>query len=338
MSEIIKHADGEVRITKISSGRRKISVYLTKNVTTNPGQSWETAYPVELIRKIINAKGAVVLCDEIRRDEDPAYVQACLEKDIFGYLPPESFENKALLDFGCGAGASTVILARKLIRTQILGVDLEERWLAIARARARFYGSSNVEFFRSPAGDQLPKDLGPFDYIVMSAVYEHLLPAERKRLLPQLWNQLKLGGVLFINQTPYRYFPFEGHTSRLPLLGYLPDRIALAYARRFSPRVGSQSSWPELLRRGIRGADVGEILTILRQNSSHPPVLLEPNQVGLEDRIDLWYAGYAVSIANKYPWAKPIQRFMKLLLKFIKFTTGLVVVPSLSLAIQKAKS
>jgi 2-polyprenyl-3-methyl-5-hydroxy-6-metoxy-1,4-benzoquinol methylase len=338
MAEIIKHADGEVRITNISSERRKISVYLTKDAAANPWRSWETAYPVELIRLITNAKGPQVLCDEIRRDEDPAYVQACLEKDIFGYLPPESFLNKALLDFGCGAGASTVILARKLKHTRILGVDLEEKWLAVARARAQFYGSSNVDFLCSPLHDQLPKDIGPFDYIVMSAVYEHLLPAERKRLLPQLWNRLKLDGVLFINQTPYRYFPFEGHTSRLPLLGYLPDRFALAYARRFSPRVGSRQSWSDLLRRGIRGADVGEILTILRQNGSHPPVLLEPNQAGLGDRIDLWYAGYAVSIANKYPWAKPVQRFMKLLLKSIKFTTGLVLVPSLSLAIQKAKS
>ena len=73
MAEIIKHADGEVRITNISSERRKISVYLTKDVTANPWQSWETAYPLELIRKIINAKGAQVLCDEIRRDEDPAW-------------------------------------------------------------------------------------------------------------------------------------------------------------------------------------------------------------------------------------------------------------------------
>jgi SAM-dependent methyltransferase len=260
------------------------------------------------------------------------------KKTFFGYLPRESFVNKTLLDFGCGAGASTVILARKLMHTHILGVDLEENLLAIARARAQFYGCSKVDFFCSPAGDQLPKNIGPFDYIVMSAVYEHLLPAERKRLLPQLWKQLKLDGVLFIDQTPYRYFPFEGHTSRLPLLGYLPDRLALAYARRFSPRIGPQESWSDLLRRGIRGADVGEILTILRQNSSHSPILLEPNQAGLGDRIDLWYAGYAVSIANKYPWANPIQRFMKLLLKSIKFTTGLVVVPSLSLAIQKAKS
>jgi len=118
----------------------------------------------------------------------------------------------------------------------------------------------------------------------------------------------------------------------------LPDRLALAYARRFSPRIGFRESWSALLRRDIRDGDVGEILTILRQNSSHPPILQEPNQAGLRDRIDLWYAGYAVSIANKYPWAKPIQRFMKLLLKTIKFTTGLIVVPSLSLAIQKAKS
>jgi 2-polyprenyl-3-methyl-5-hydroxy-6-metoxy-1,4-benzoquinol methylase len=338
MAEIIKHADGEVRVTNISSERRKISVYLTKDVPTNPWRSWETAYPVELIRTITNAKGPGVLCDEIRRDEDPAYVQACLEKDIFGYLRQESFVNKTLLDFGCGAGASTVILARKLIHTHILGVDLEEKWLAIARARAQFYGCSNVDFICSPSSDQLSKNIGPFDYIVMSAVYEHLLPTERKRLLPQLWKQLKMDGILFINQTPYRYFPFEGHTTRLPLVGYLPDRLALAYARRFSPRVGSQESWSDLLRSGIRGADVREILTILRQNSSHPPVLLEPHQAGLGDRIDLWYAGYAVSITNKYPWAKPIQRFMKLLLKSIKFTTGLIIVPSLSLAIQKAKS
>ncbi len=338
MEEIIKHADGEVRIITISAERRKISVYLTKDLSGNPSQTWETAYPAELIRTILDAKGPGALCDEIRRDEDPVYVQICLEKDIFGYVPPEHFVNKTVLDFGCGAGASTVILARTLLHTQILGVDLEERWLALARARSQFYGYSNVDFLCSPTGEQLPTNVGPFDYIVMSAVYEHLLPTERRRLLSQLWEQLKWDGVLFINQTPYRYFPFEGHTSRLPLMGYVPDRLALAYARRFSPRVGAQESWSDLLRRGIRGGDVREILTILRQNSSYPPVLLEPIRAGLKDRIDLWYAGYAVSIANKYPWAKLIQRIIMLLLKFIKITTGLVIVPALSLAIRKTES
>jgi hypothetical protein len=42
--------------------------------------------------------------------------------------------------------------------------------------------------------------------------------------MAELWRQLRLGGILFLNQTPHRYYPLEHHTTGLPLLNYLPER------------------------------------------------------------------------------------------------------------------
>jgi hypothetical protein len=34
----------------------------------------------------------------------------------------------------------------------------------------------------------LPADLGEFDFIMFNAVFEHLLPHERPKLLPLVWS------------------------------------------------------------------------------------------------------------------------------------------------------
>lgn len=65
------------------------------------------------------------------------------------------------------------------------------------------------------------------------------------------------------------------------------------------------------------------------------PLLLKPNRFGFRDRIDLWYEGYAVSITNKYPKAKHVQRIMKYIFKVIYLVSGVVILPTLSLAIRK---
>src|SRR5207247_6654027 len=77
----------------------------------------------------------------------------------------------------------------------------------------------------------------------------------------------------------------------LPLINYLPDRLALGYARRFSTRVSREESWQTLLREGIRGGTVGEILGRLGDRGGRP-LLLRPNREGLGDWVDLWDRGY----------------------------------------------
>ena len=335
MSITLKHSAADVDIEEIAGGKRRISVFPAQKSLYLSVKSCATSYPVWLIQLILDTKGPLSLCDEIKRDEDPYYVRLCLEKDLFAYVAPEDFAGKTVLDFGCGAGASTMILARLLPGCQITAVDLSENLLTIARARARHYGFSNIDFICSPAGDELVAGIGPVDFIILSAVFEHLLPHERRRLLVELWDLLKSPGVLFLDQTPHRYFIFEGHTTHLPFINYLPDRWALTYARRFSPRVGTDETWTSLLRRGIRGATAGELLKIIKSSGRAEPTFLPPHRSGLNDQIDLWYAAHAVAINHKYPWAKPVQRFLRVFFKIIKITTGLVLVPSLALALKK---
>lgn len=338
MQVVLKHPLAIVKIKDLSKDKKQIIIEPFDSRGCTGIRSYETSYPEELIKQILYIKGPFSLCDEIMRDEDPLYTQVCLENDLLGYIANENFAGKRLLDFGCGCGASTMILSRMFPETQIVGIDLSNPSISIAELRAKHYRVKNTRFLCSTTGDKLPNNIGEYDYIVLSAVYEHLLPEERKSILHQLWSILKPDGVLFINQTPYRYFPFEGHTTRIPLINYMPDKLAHSISCRFSRRISRKDNWETLLRRGIRGGSVREIMRILQAEvNNEKPALLRPNRLGFNDRIDLWYAGYAVSIANKYPQVKPIQKIMKYIFKAIFFISGIEILPALSLAIRKQK-
>ena len=165
------------------------------------------------------------------------------------------------------------------------------------------------------------------------------MPDEREPLLRQIWSILKFDGVFFLNQTPYRFFPFEGHTTRLPFINHLSKSIAQFIARKYSKRVKNSETWKQLLRRGIRGGYPGEILRTLKSvDKKSSPELLKPSQLGFRDRIDVWYSGYAVSIANKYPKVKKTQRVLRTVAKIIYMVTGIVFLPTVSVAIRKRRN
>jgi hypothetical protein len=176
----------------------------------------------------------------------------------------------------------------------------------------------------------MPDDLGSFDLIVLSAVYEHLLPTERSVILPALWSMLNAGGVLFLNQTPHRYFPLELHTTSLPLINYLPDGLTLKASRKFSRRVNEDDSWEFLLRAGIRGATVREITGLLRNGGSQV-TMLKPVLTGLRDRVDLWF------LTTNPDNLKLLKRSALYCLKAINTLTGIAIVPELTLAFRKDK-
>ncbi|MBY6241374.1 class I SAM-dependent methyltransferase [Methylosinus sp. Sm6] len=326
---VLKHAAGEVRIERRADAPARVAVTLADAERFMPRPVIETRYPTELIEKILEVKGLAALGDEIARDEDPSYVESSLLLDLLAFRPPEWFAGKRILDFGCGSGASTMILARRFPASEIVGIELEERLLAIARLRARFYGFDNVRLLRSPSGVELPAEIGAVDCLVLSAVFEHLLPDERRLLLPKLWSLLPAGGVLFLDQTPHRWFPIEPHTTYLPLINYLPDRIAHVYARRCSRLIDAKVTWPQLLRGGVRGGSEGEILALLRKAGSGDPALLTPDREGVADRIDLWHAG---GTFHSYPRGRRLVRDVA---KAVKRLTGVEIVPYLSIAVEK---
>jgi len=329
MSTVLTHPDASIRVEE-RNGKRAISVEPRDGLFT-PIKKWVTDYPLELIEHVLRVKGPAYLCDEIMRDEDPLYVQHTFRWDILSYAGKEDFAGRRVLDFGSGSGASSMVLARMFPEAKIVGVELVSEFVELAQHRAGFYGvEGRVSFQLSPDSNNLPPEIGDFDYIIFSAVYEHLLPSERQAILAPLWSHLKQGGVIFLDQTPYRWSPIEMHTTGLPLINYLPDRLTLYCSRRFSERVSPDASWPELLRKGIRGGTTREIMTILNRDGRKAE-LLNPSHLGVKDHIDLWYQ---LSSTRRKPLTRTIMMWG---FRAFKAVTGVTMIPMLSLAIRKVR-
>ena len=313
---------GSLRVEPLEDGRHHLSVWPERGHTV-PHREWVTSYPLPLVLDIHATKDLNV-CDEIMREESPRYVERRLRHAVLEYVDAESFAGKRVLDFGCGSGASLLVLSRILPRCELVGVEIDRRLIELARRRACHFGVDAVQVLQSPSPETLPAGLGKFDFIMFSAVFEHLRPHERRELLPLVWQHLRPGGVLFLNQTPHRYWPVETHTTGgLPFINYLPDRLALGYARRWAKRIAPTESWSSLLRRGIRGGTVGEIMGILGGDARAG--LLDPRT---GDRIDLWHRSLSRRHAR-------LKRAMRAALKVNKWLSGLEIVPTLSLAIRK---
>lgn len=266
----------------------------TAVVTVDPGPSkWiahstcRTSYPPELVQRVLDVKGVQDLCDELLREEDPLYVRNELTHGILGFVPADWFRGRRILDFGSGSGSSTIVLQSLLPGAHVVGVELRQDFVDLAKERLACRGLHDVEFHLSPTPEELPSGLGLFDAVALSAVYEHLLPNERAPLLCLLWASIAPGGYLFVNQLPHRWFPYEQHTAMLWGINYLPRSIVGPATRRFSRRHLQDDDWPTLLRKGIRGGTQRDILRRLQALGDGRPEVVPPAPPA-RDHADLW--------------------------------------------------
>ena len=80
-------------------------------------------------------------------------------------------------------------------------------------------------------------------------VVEHLPVRWRRAQVDEYYRVLAPGGHIAILDTPNRWFPLETHSVGLPLVQWLPPRLAWRYARlgrprRYRARDASTSSSP----------------------------------------------------------------------------------------------
>src|SRR5215213_2681913 len=104
------HLGSGTRVFVLDDGRHRIEIDAPADFA-GASLTWTTRYPLELIHAIHAAKG-LYLCDEIMREEDPSYVERAIRHEVLGYADAAEFAGKRVLDFGCGAGASTLIMSR----------------------------------------------------------------------------------------------------------------------------------------------------------------------------------------------------------------------------------
>ena len=98
-----------------------------------------------------------------------------------------------ILDLACGTGISTAAIARRFPDAHIVGVELREEYLAIARRKL-----PHVEFVLSRAEDY--RAARPFDCISSSYLAKY---ADLARLVPQCREMLSDGGLLLMHDFTY---------------------------------------------------------------------------------------------------------------------------------------
>jgi len=296
---------GKIELEPSSSGRTRITLRPARKSSHQfiPRPTCETSHPDEVPLFLEHGISFNWLCEAISRIEDPEYVLRAIQRQLFAFVLPQEFVGARVLDFGSGIGGSTLGMAELLPSSQIIGIDLDANLVRLGRHLAANRHLSNVEFKVSPAANAIPRTIRPFDYIMLSAVFEHLLPDERRLLMPQLWDLLKPSGVLFVNQTPHRWFPCDTHSTGLWGINYLPDKLAHSYARRFSsrsPSINQSPDWNVHLRGGLRGGSERELIRWLTADGRAPAVIMQPVAQGLRDRADYWLS----STSPRYPSLK----------------------------------
>jgi 2-polyprenyl-3-methyl-5-hydroxy-6-metoxy-1,4-benzoquinol methylase len=284
--------EGTVRICRNSDRQPcHITLHPNSSATYIPRRSCHTTFSEDLILDFLDRSGFAWLCDNIARHEDLDSAAGVVEKHLFSYVAPSDFVGKRLLDFGCGDGASTLAMARLLPQTDVVGVELDPVRVDAANRVRAFRRAENATFLCSASSRELPQGLGSFDFVMLSAVYEHLLPLERRTVMPLLWSAMKPGGRIFINQTPYRYSPLEAHSTGLWFVNYLPDKLAHRCVRLLAgrnPAVNQSRDWNVHLRSGLRGGTEKEIVRDLTAGACHTARVLQPGLNGAYDRASLW--------------------------------------------------
>tara|TARA_B100001964_G_C14100053_1_gene538871 strand:+ start:261 stop:1040 length:780 start_codon:yes stop_codon:yes gene_type:complete len=99
--------------------------------------------------------------------------------------------SERVLDVGCGNGALTYDIAKKVASGEVLGIDLNSENIAIADEK---YSCQNVSYM---IGDVLADGTLPtnhFDVVILSNVLEHL--TERSNFLSMVWNKVNPKRIL----------------------------------------------------------------------------------------------------------------------------------------------
>ena len=99
-----------------------------------------------------------------------------------------------ILDLACGTGISTIAIARRFPNSRIVGVELREEYLALARQKVRRHRMHNVELVLSRAEDY--RSTESFDCISSSYLAKY---ADLPLLVRNCSEMVKPGGVLLMH-------------------------------------------------------------------------------------------------------------------------------------------
>jgi len=105
---------------------------------------------------------------------------------------------RRIIDQASGTGILTFEIARRFPDCEVIGVELRDEYLSIAKEKARGLRIGNVRFILGRAEDVVPD--GAFDCITSSYLAKY---ADLKTLLAQAGRMLRPGGLIIMHDFTY---------------------------------------------------------------------------------------------------------------------------------------
>lgn len=97
-----------------------------------------------------------------------------------------------VLDIGCGSGIDTLLAAREVGPSgRVIGLDITENLLAIARRHAADAGLGNAEFLLAPM-EKIPLPEASVDVVISNGVIN--LSTDKDTAFAEAWRVLRPGG------------------------------------------------------------------------------------------------------------------------------------------------
>lgn len=151
----------------------------------------------------------------LRNESDMSYADWQYEKGadtlkfyLEHYTVEDMFQDKRIVDFGCGEGGKTVYYA-SLGAKDATGIDIFPEYAEDSMRFAEKKGCHNFHFLLGNAADlDLPDNT--YDTVIMNDFMEHVSVPEEA--LHEALRILRPGGRAFINFPPY-YHPYGAHLS-----------------------------------------------------------------------------------------------------------------------------
>ncbi|MGA2916330.1 MAG: class I SAM-dependent methyltransferase [Sedimentisphaerales bacterium] len=104
-----------------------------------------------------------------------------------------------ILDFGCGVGKLTGLLAKDFRRSRVVGYDISKESIAVAEEENA--GLKNIHFINEFTNEQ------KYDFIIVANVFHHIDSKQRVDTLCTMKQLLKSGGkIVILEHNPFNPF------------------------------------------------------------------------------------------------------------------------------------
>jgi SAM-dependent methyltransferase len=233
-----------------------------RRILTVGGREYPTHYSEHVIRMLIERKGAqrAPLYFPFKETRGRYFLGP-----LFTYLRRARATNLSVLEVGCSFGHITEYLAEQPEVTALHTFDTDAAFVAITRTKVQELGLRTVRDVALLTNDEtcrLPHPDGAFAVVVASGVIEHLPARSRRAQVDEYYRVLAPGGHIAILDTPNRAFPLETHSVGLPLVQWLPPKMAYRYARLCRPGRFRDVSFEGFTQDGTgwRNATLGDCL------------------------------------------------------------------------------